>query len=592
MTRLARRAAGVLGALALHATLVVVVTWPLATVLRTHVPGRNPDNLLLAWALAQESRALTERAPAAGIFHPTPDSLYYGEVAFGALPFFLPVFRTTGNPALALNVTYLAGIVLTALGLHLVVARWTASWLAGALAAWTVLLTPWTLRGWVRAAPTYAVMPYFPLVLYLLARPRLGRTALGLLGAALVAQGLVSPYLAAAVLAPVASVAAWRLVRPGARRDGLALAAVLLLAGAVLAWAYGGYADVWAANPRLASQSLYRGGGPPDVVRLADLDRPGFPIAVPRPCLLVILLGAFARWGRGRRDARYWRHAVLWVALGLAFTVMPIRLPRHAIDLPLTWAGDALEALRHLRAPRRLGILALFGAAALTGLGLDACVRRLPLRPGWTARGARVVLALVLAAAMIASYRARLAPASKRELLFTLAQATMTPGAVPDLDSRLVRMIAQWKGPVLELPIGPGPTPHAEAMYRAIAHRQPLVNGYDGYWPADFPHRMALACRLPDPDAVAALREATGVRLVLVHTAAPRALDRASRPPYGCKEAADRAAAWKALGESRGRPDLALVAVDGPDLLFAIPPAPPQPAASVPSNAHTSGLQR
>jgi hypothetical protein len=77
-----------------------------------------------------------------------------------------------------------------------------------------------------------------------------------------------------------------------------------------------------------------------------------------------------------------------------------------------------------------------------------------------------------------------------------------------------------------------------------IFHWRPLVNGYHGYWPAAFPERMRLAAELPDPTALAALRSATGLELILVHVrdlppgrarrlARARGGGRRERPPAG-----------------------------------------------------------
>ncbi len=88
---------------------------------------------------------------------------------------------------------------------------------------------------------------------------------------------------------------------------------------------------------------------------------------------------------------------------------------------------------------------------------------------------------------------------------------------------------------------------------------------------------MALACRLPDRDALAQLRRTTGVELLLVHLEPPLF----GRPigPYACPPAStgldappqapwDRAA-WEGLARA-GRDDVQLVARDGDALLFRV----------------------
>jgi hypothetical protein len=92
----------------------------------------------------------------------------------------------------------------------------------------------------------------------------------------------------------------------------------------------------------------------------------------------------------------------------------------------------------------------------------------------------------------------------------------------PARDDALVRALGAGEGPVLEIPVrltahGCVPGYHTRAMYRAIFHRRPLLNGYGGYWPAGFIERMQLASALPDPTALAALRAQTGLATVVVN---------------------------------------------------------------------------
>ena len=73
-----------LAALAVHATLVTWLTWPLARHLATHLPNTvltcQSDTLLITWALAWMSHALVT-APwtlaDANIYHPAPHALFY-----------------------------------------------------------------------------------------------------------------------------------------------------------------------------------------------------------------------------------------------------------------------------------------------------------------------------------------------------------------------------------------------------------------------------------------------------------------------------------------------------------------------------------
>jgi len=57
----------------------------------------------------------------------------------------------------------------------------------------------------------------------------------------------------------------------------------------------------------------------------------------------------------------------------------------------------------------------------------------------------------------------------------------------------------------------------AERMFFSTYHWLPLLNGRSGYSPPLMARTMPLANRLPDPDALAQLRQLTAVRWVLVH---------------------------------------------------------------------------
>jgi hypothetical protein len=84
---------------------------------------------------------------------------------------FAPVFLASGNAALALNVTFLLGLVLTATTMHVVVRRWTGSDLAGLVGATTLLLNQWILWGFVPRTPHWAALCLFPVIAFTAAKP-------------------------------------------------------------------------------------------------------------------------------------------------------------------------------------------------------------------------------------------------------------------------------------------------------------------------------------------------------------------------------------------------------------------------------------
>jgi len=120
--------------LAFYLAGVAWLTWPLAGSLSSVLPCPTGmfmhDIYYSTWALAHESHALLTapwRIADANIYHPTPSALFYGPAGLGALPLFAPVFLATGNPTLAINVTFLVGLALTGAAMHVVVRRWTGS---------------------------------------------------------------------------------------------------------------------------------------------------------------------------------------------------------------------------------------------------------------------------------------------------------------------------------------------------------------------------------------------------------------------------------------------------------------------------------
>src|SRR6185436_77538 len=105
---------------------------------------------------AYETRAIFGASPA-DVYHPTPNSLFYGEPGFGALALFAPTFLATNDPTLAINVVFLGGVVLTAAAIHATTRHWAGSHASGFVAGITFLTTPWVLWAWMSTAPNYAV---------------------------------------------------------------------------------------------------------------------------------------------------------------------------------------------------------------------------------------------------------------------------------------------------------------------------------------------------------------------------------------------------------------------------------------------------
>ena len=570
MASIRQQAASVAGLLVLYAGLVVWLTWPLGVHLATHRANTHPacgfDPLHMAWALAHETHALTTaptRLSEANIYFPARRALFYGDGGFGALPYFMPTFLLTGNPTLALNLTFLGCIALTACALHLVVRIWTGSHLGGFVAAWTFLMTRWTLWEFVPSAPQYAVLQYIPFIILVAAKPATSFKQALLLLPLVVLQSLASLlYLGVAVFAPLTLLALFRLARSATRRSGLRLLGVLLLALLVLLPLVAEYGAVRAENPNLSGQTYWRWWHPVTSLPWRLLWGYGAATAVPLAGIGLIVVGTVSRVVRAdsrrpRRPLTAWAHSAFWAVTGVIMSLSPTATwYGRPLRLPNSVIADWLPIYQFLRIPDRLGAVGLIGLALLAGVAFAECARLANReRPHLLALVGPAALATLVVVGAYAEYSSA-EPGFDREGLprsYPLALAISA-------DSPVVRALQEPGGPLLELPVGLSPPlgclpgPHAKAEYRSIFHWRPLLNGYSGYWPAGFLERMVLATRLPDPEALRALQRETGVEMILVHVYDLEAL---------------QAPVWLTLAEHEGS-GLRLVARDGGDLLFEI----------------------
>lgn len=542
---------------------VVWLTWPLAATLGTTLPNTTGpcrfDTLVDGWILAHLTHALVA-APSTlahgNIYHPEPYALFYGQTAVGALPLFGPVFQATGNPTAALNATLLGGAALTAWSIDLTLRRATGSALAGIVGASTFLTSRWLLWDMGPTAPFYACLELVPPIMLVVARTDRPPWWLFPL---LVAQCAIDVvYATAAVLVPLATIALARLVRPASRRAGRRLLAMVALTPLALAPIYAGHLVVAARNPMLAEQTNWLGGGSPLYPWLGQhlTKIPwGFfgdlaPMSVPPIVALLVALGLLCLGWRPSAGAprTLWMHAAVWITVGMALSLTPaVEWQGRIVHLPQAFFADT-TLVRLVREPERIGLAGLMGISILAGLAFAELASRVRLPAG------RIALALLVLGLMHAEYaRGFASPFVRRPL------PARYPTFAPEQPSSLDALVRAGHGPLVEVPLGPGETSaffHAGPVYRSIRHWRPILNGYDGHYPARFPERMSLAARLPDPTALDALRRDTGLRTVVVHLALE--IDAAART------------AWSDLADAGGNADLRLVARDGDDLLFDV----------------------
>jgi len=562
----ARVVARVLG----YALVVAWLTWPLARFAGSALPDTHEacrfDTLFATAVLAHESEALTS-APARltdlGIYHPTERTLFFGDAAFGALPFFLPAYLLTGSPTFAINFTLLGGIVFTCVALHTVVWWWTRSELAGFFGGWTFLMNSWVLWEFVPTAPYFAVLGFFPFIVYVASVPAASLGAALRLVPLVVLQSLPSMvYLTGAVLGPLTVLGAVRTLRRATRGAGARLLAAAGLSVLLLLPFGAGYLMVRATNPGLSRNTIWAVMMP---TRLPwGVLGWNAPTAVMFGALVLIGVGALLFWWQrpSERDPvlrRAWLHGLFWAAVGTAVSLTPVvKLFDRWVTLPHGYLSSLVPAygVGFFREPRRLAIGGLVGLAILCGLAFDQVARRLRGAVPSLARPAVLLLALLVAGEMYWEFdRGSSADPRWRRPKSDVYPTQQAVSASP----RLLSALGQSHGPVLELPLATEPfklwpTPHARAMYRAIFHGRPLLNGYSGYWPSGFQERMELARTLPDGAALTQIVAETGLETVLVNT----------------DELTDEElAAWTAAAERSGGA-LRLLERDGPTWVFQV----------------------
>jgi hypothetical protein len=483
------------------------LTWPLLPRMGTALSS-SPDSLLNAWALGWSFHVLP-RDPLslfdANIFFPRPDTLAYSEHLFGITILVWPLYALSGNVPLAYNAAVLASFVLSGIGMYLLVRdssgnRWAA------LASGTIFLAaPYRFGHLLQLQ--LLTFQWFPFIFwYALRFLREGRPrSLGGLVAFSILQALSCNYymvylaLAVVLFALVASVCgrelltARKLILAGA--GGAAVFALCL--PFLLPYArnrergfYRRYEDVVRYSASLRDYASHsRFSRPPYERFLAPQSRSEKALSPGLSAIALALVGV----GVGRsRDRLFWTFSIVLAASALVLSLGP---EISGVPTPYRLFYRYLPGFDSIRVPARIAVLALFAVAVLAGLGAAHLLSR------W-----RRPFAFALLALLLFEYRTR-----------SLADAFPEAPAPSPAHIYLARSGA--KGAVLSLPIHEGNDIGREslAMYQSMAHFQPLVNGYSGWWPNDYWELVGRLRHFPTARSVRFLREKAPVRYVVVH---------------------------------------------------------------------------
>ncbi|MFM9106676.1 MAG: glycosyltransferase 87 family protein [Chloroflexota bacterium] len=601
----------------------VAMTWPLAKSPGTApIPGFDP--LLQAWLSRWVQHALANNPAGlydANIFHPFPKTLAYTDANLPGALLAWPLDLIGGNPVLTSNLLGIASFVVAAGGVYAVVARLTGNRAAAWLAGFAYAFVPWRMvhlwhLNWLQSAG----MPWVLLAtLRVLERPTAARAAM--LGFAGAIAALTSFYLSvqAALLAATllaAALLAGRRARnlPTLRAFALAATVSVAIAGPF----YLPYLSVRAEQglQRTAAETQEYKAVPDSWLTLPPWDRPG-----PLQRALGVRAGenrALTTVGQARHadghqhgeivieDAFYpgawtllaaaaglllWKRR--WLAAGLAAVSGIAALlalgptlgeGSGGPPLPYGWLFEHAPFFAAMRAPARLGGLAMLGIATLAGLGVAAGWNR--IGPALERRSpALPAAAFALAAAVLAADLAAV-PAPVEEVGFGPNERAAYTWLAGEPDGAVMEFPAES---IFADPAGSSVRRHVGlAMLGSTLNWKPLVNGNSGFIPQSYSDLIErFVGNVPRPDGTLALRVShvdretasllrqLGVRYLVVHT------DRYRPGDLPAIEAALAGAA----------PLVTPAAEFGPIAIYRVaeaasPPARPAPALFAPTLLH------
>jgi hypothetical protein len=486
----------------LFVVLTVIATWPQA--IRFNAVPDNVDSYFSLWRLGWIAHQLVQ-APArlfdGNIFHPESNTLAYSDAILLLGAAGLP-FVQAGVPIVYVyNALVLGSFVAAALGMFVLVRHLTSSPIAA------------VLSGVVFAFASYRYDHYFhlellwsawmPLAFWMVHRTlESGRLAHGLaVGLFVLLQILSSIYYGVFLgsgLVILGIVLLPSRPRELQRKALMALSAGALLA-AVLALPYLlPYSRARAVvGERNKGEALLHAAGPKHYLAvmpdnrlegswLGSLGRhekrlfPGF---------VALALGLVAMWPPVSRT-RIAYAVVLILAVNLSFG------PR---GLGFEWLREHVFLYRGIRAPARVGQVALLVSGVLAGMG---CAR---LHAWLSAR--RLPANAVVAALIVIAFAEYLV-----KPLELVSVPTRTPPAYEWLRTQPRGVVAEFPMPTKQT----SPLLEGEFQFLSTFHWYPLVNGYSGNWSKRHVGFLERVQKFPDEAAIAALREA-GVEYVLVH---------------------------------------------------------------------------
>lgn len=491
--------------LTLFLFLALAWTWPLATRLSWLLPHDPGDPVLNTWILWWNTQALpfSDAWWSPPIFYPMRGALALSEHLAGIAVFTAPLLVAGLDPIAAFNLSlilscWMSGYVAFLLGRHL-----TGSTAAGMVAGVAFAIAPY--RAGQLSHLQVLTAQWMPLALLAMhGFLREGRARwLVLLAIAWLLQALSNGYYL--LFFPIV-VALWLLWFVDWRRQwqrGLALVVTFAATSLLLVPSLLKYQDVHSALGLQRSRAE-----------------------------MVMFSATFSSFVQPAHLLKFWPSRNLPTQEGFLFPGMTVIVLALLGAVALVARGKLRPAFLMRSAGIFYGVTALllwwlcFGPAEETSVGsaLRHPYTLLTTLPGFDglrvpARFAMVAALCISLAAAIAVARLTASGGTRRALAAALAGAGLfVDGWIDPLPlsppPQRVAITAPRDAVVIELPVD-RPSVSTAAMYRAISHGRPLVNGYSGYTP---PHYTLLSSSLRRGDPSTLLYLARGRTLMaLVH---------------------------------------------------------------------------
>lgn len=502
------------------AFLSLLLTYPLVHHISSRILGDPGDPLLNTWILGWNIKHFLDFDFAnlfnGNFFYPHTNTLAYSEhLLFPAL-IGMPIMVTTGNPILTYNIIFLAGMTASAFGMYLLAHYFIGEKFPSIFAGLVFGFFPFHFAhiGHLQMQMAFGL----PLALLYLHRymesPRF--SFLTIFTGFVILQFLSCGYFSIFLLVCIATVVAVEIFRKRISISTLSrLTAAVILAGLILIPVFApyftvknhmGFVRTLRENAHFSATlisyfsvgasnnvwgSITRGFCKPETELFLG--------AIPLALAIVGLVK-----GRVVNGATIWPTYPILMAVGFLLSLGPkISVPGTGLSIPGLHLifYKCFPGFNGLRVPARAAIIVALCASLFAALGVKHLVSFFKGRQ-------KTILAVTLASCIILEYCHLPVQTTRIET------------------GRKVPAVYKWlqgqkdEAVILELPMPKGlPSAWKETryMYFSLYHWKRLINGYSGYFPADYIALLASMSDFPTDRSIQYLKT-VGVDYIIVHT--------------------------------------------------------------------------